>query len=1034
MTYLKKYITGSNISGSISRTKIQNTGAVTGADSSFTNKQTINGVANSSYISLPTRIVTANTTALASDYTIICEGSTSTVTLPSNANLKGQIIHIFANKGQTVAATTYSATYNLPSSSVASTGTTIYLQSEAPSPSTSYNLLNYSGVTITSTSPFTLTDNNQNFSTSWVGYVVVVGTSYAVITSATSTVLTFSGGWVGPQPSSGSPYWVFNIQSQVQSTTTAGGVVSGTSITSGTVLNSKFFYIGISNSAVTLRPDGTKTFTVPSAQATLTTGQYVAATAYDKYNSTVLGHIEGAVTVSGNDITITPTYVEMPTEISGSSTATSSTSLTDSTQSDYLANQFAQTHMVRSVGSIGVVTANTASDTNDSTATKFTVAAWLKPDGTSGTTPVPTTPYELNLLSNDLTSGIASATTATSLTDNGNGGFNGQTAYFPVGPSTDVSTTTLTDGSASFNYILSINYASGTGSTVTYTTANNPEQDKTVKVGQSITVANVTSSPAGVFNLTGTVQTISGQNITINSTATGTYSSGGTLTVNNSLTGLVVSTLTSVDAITIGTIASNTTTQITLTGAGWSNGTPASNKTYKFLATVTAVDSTSMTDSTRPSDFNGLYYDFYNGWQINSTSSSGATSARITNFAPTTGKFTINSWSNGTPIVGKTYTISWNTSYPTANGQWAGTLVKAYGSGPSGLTITSRTSAATYTLTDTTDNQVNGITGVTIPTTGVVKYNTGYKSATSGGIAGTIDTDTISVYTAAPALTNVTGWKVGTILTLTGTMAGFPSGATIIANPSTGVYQLGSFITATIFRTTTGALTTANYITGGNPYLVGDIVTTAGITPTAFNQTDQIVTQTDPSGLWFIINNPATGTYSSGGTATRYPFITNAYVGYKVRAIGTSSKYTYNTISANSTTVLTLGTWSNGIPAALSAFDIIADYSYATVTSNTTNQLNFSSWAGGTPPATANYYLLTTPANSASSNWVITADNISLDISPSPNIVSGASISLGGVNVLRTGTDLIDGSTSFGIVAKSISTFQNDGSTGWVKI
>jgi len=956
MTYLKKYISGTNIASTINRTKIQNIGATIQGDSAFANKQTMPGIISSSYISLPNRITATDTSVTASDYTLICEGSAATVTMPSNINLKGQIVNIVVNKGTTVQTTAYSATYNRVQPNTSSNGATVYFQYERTNPVASSKSFNNSNITITNNS---LTDPSAPFTTDYTGHILIVGDSYAIVTSRTSTTLNFTGGWIGPTPSNGLPYQLHYIVSKIPSTITGGGV-TGTNIPLNTSLNSKYFYLGISNSNVTLRPDGNKVFTVPTAQATLTNGQYINATAYvstpnNPYVS--IGSIEGSVTVSGNNITVSPKRVIMPIEFDGTSSAIASTSLSEYTNAnDILVNQYAQTHMVRAGSAMGVITSNTASEnvgsTTNTNASRFTLSAgWVDSTGSATTTPSPSsgTAYEINSISQLKVSGTTSTIGSTSLISNSDR-YDGIANFsYTGGTTTAVSSgagLTITDASAIMNGSFGLNDVYSNGTTVTYSMQiNNLLDTKEVRVGQSITVTGVTSSPANVFNLTGTVVSINGGQVSINSTATGTVSSvtNAILKVNDRLAGFVAQTQTSAGAIITGTITANSDTAITV--SGWTgSAAPGVGKPYSILTIISASDNNSITDLNNPPIGDNI--DQYNGYQINTTSSLGATSGRIVGYNNINKKWIVASWSNGTPLVNSTYSIGWNTSYPAVSGQWAGCLVKAGGVANAGLTMTSRTSVSPFSITDTTDTTTATITGVTA-SGGSIRYAT----------------------------------------------------------------------------------------SGGHTFLEGDIVTITGVNPTAYNLSNVTIVRVDSDGLWFRINNAATGTYVSGGTATMNPFIAGAYAGYKVRAIGTGSQYTYSTISSNTSTGLTLtGAWTNGTPAIGSTFDIISDYSYATITSNTENQLNFSAWTGETPPSINNsYQILTTPSNSGYTNWIITADNITLSQSPSSTLGTSANLNLGGITVVRSGTDTIDGATSLNIDPKTSKTFQNNGS-GWVTI
>jgi hypothetical protein len=77
--------------------------------------------------------------------------------------------------------------------------------------------------------------------------------------------------------------------------------------------------------------------------------------------------------------------------------------------------------------------------------------------------------------------------------------------------------------------------------------------------------------------------------------------------------------------------------------------------------------------------------------------------------------------------------------------------------------------------------------------------------------------------------------------------------------------------------------------TAANNFVIGQRVTTTGITPGAYNLTDQIITDATPTN--FVITNAATGTFVSGGSATStvsYVDSTATLVGYAKTSVFTA--------------------------------------------------------------------------------------------------------------------------------------------------
>jgi hypothetical protein len=106
-----------------------------------------------------------------------------------------------------------------------------------------------------------------------------------------------------------------------------------------------------------------------------------------------------------------------------------------------------------------------------------------------------------------------------------------------------------------------------------------------------------------------------------------------------------------------------------------------------------------------------------------------------------------------------------------------------------------------------------------------------------------------------------------------------PSGSTWVPVPifsSTGSLQIsqassGVAVAETATGTITNVTTSGGYVTYicNNNFKVQQIVSITGITPSAFNLSNQVIVSLNSTS--FTVQNAATGTYSSGGTATVNP-------------------------------------------------------------------------------------------------------------------------------------------------------------------
>jgi len=144
--------------------------------------------------------------------------------------------------------------------------------------------------------------------------------------------------------------------------------------------------------------------------------------------------------------------------------------------------------------------------------------------------------------------------------------------------------------------------------------------------------------------------------------------------------------------------------------------------------------------------------------------------------------------------------------------------------------------------------------------------------------------------------------------------------------------------------------------TCANNFVIGQRVTTTGITPGAYNLTDQIITDATPTN--FVITNGATGTFVSGGSATStvsYVDNTGTLAGY-----AKTSVFTTKGDLAVATGSLTLGK----LAAAANGYYLVTDSSTATGLK----------WLEITP--------ITETGAATLSNKVLTSPQINLGINP----------------------------------------------------
>ena len=144
--------------------------------------------------------------------------------------------------------------------------------------------------------------------------------------------------------------------------------------------------------------------------------------------------------------------------------------------------------------------------------------------------------------------------------------------------------------------------------------------------------------------------------------------------------------------------------------------------------------------------------------------------------------------------------------------------------------------------------------------------------------------------------------------------------------------------------------------TAANNFVIGQRVTTTGISPGAYNLTDQIITDATPTN--FVITNGATGTFVSGGSATS----TVSYVDNTATLVGyaKTSVFTAKGDLAVATGALTLGKLATA-----------ANGSYLVTDSTTATGLK---WLAITP--------ITETGAATLSNKVLTSPQINVGINP----------------------------------------------------
>lgn len=334
MTYLPKLaLTNSNISGTLNKNKITGTAAVLNIDNTFSATQTVPNLKDTAFFAAPCRTITADTTVTSTDFTINCTSTTNSVandiTLPSSSSAN-QIVNISnASKGFTGYASTYNASYNLAISGASSTAagvSTIYFQNDTASAN---------GGTTSNVQSNYITDTTNLWSNDYFkGYMLVMGTSYAIVTGNTTSGGVATINFTSWQPSSPLPsagkYYLLAPRDSVGDKVSLGSYVTDGNtpsvISSNSSVTGIVSFDGFSNSSVSLRPDGTKTFSVSQA-GSLANNTYVRAAAYTQDYNGINGYIEGTATVSGTNVTITPKNVSMPQLISGT-VGTTGTTLT----------------------------------------------------------------------------------------------------------------------------------------------------------------------------------------------------------------------------------------------------------------------------------------------------------------------------------------------------------------------------------------------------------------------------------------------------------------------------------------------------------------------------------------------------------------------------------------------------------------------------------------------------------------------------------------------------------------------------------
>ena len=144
--------------------------------------------------------------------------------------------------------------------------------------------------------------------------------------------------------------------------------------------------------------------------------------------------------------------------------------------------------------------------------------------------------------------------------------------------------------------------------------------------------------------------------------------------------------------------------------------------------------------------------------------------------------------------------------------------------------------------------------------------------------------------------------------------------------------------------------------TANNNFVIGQRVTTTGITPGGYNLTDQIITDATPTN--FVITNGATGTFVSGGSATStvsYVDNTGTLVGYAKTSVFTAKGDL--AVATGSLTLGKLATAANG--------------SYLVTDSTTATGLK---WLAITP--------ITETGAATLSNKVLTSPQINVGINP----------------------------------------------------
>lgn len=249
------------------------------------------------------------------------------------------------------------------------------------------------------------------------------------------------------------------------------------------------------------------------------------------------------------------------------------------------------------------------------------------------------------------------------------------------------------------------------------------------------------------------------------------------------------------------------------------------------------------------------------------------------------------------------------------------------------------------------------------------------STGSSGYIFAYANSNVIYTYIGT-TLANVTGWLPGMLLTASGTMTGFPSSATIIANPVNGVYILSQYTTAALGNTAgTGAFSGSNYITASGSTVTDSTkawASAAGskVGSSTFGATGQwvgktIIAGTAVTSTTALTTAPGSGTSGSPTTAT----LSSAASGMIGGTLVAGATFVITGVSGTTLSLLcTISgtpTTANTLTYGVHEGTVLANTGTVLVVDSWKSVLNNVSYTGQAPVSTNCPYILTNGASTS---------------------------------------------------------------------